>query len=134
MNDDPCLCTSLRRAAHISSAVYDEALAPSGLKVTMYRLMKTIRGNEGLTLTDLAAKLDLERSTLGRNLTVLERRGLVKRMGLDDERAFGVELTDVGAAALREAEPLWREAQNRMRRRLDGASGELLALLQRVED
>ena len=131
---DPCICTSLRRAAHQASALYDAALAPSGLKVTMYRLMKTVRGNEGLTLTELAAELDLDRSTLGRNLTVLERRGLVRRTGLADERASGVVLTEAGGAALRAAEPLWRDAQDRMRHRLDGAAGELLGLLERVED
>ena len=134
MTGEPCICSSLRRAAHASSEFYDAALAPSGLKVTMYRLMKTVRGNEDLTLTGLAAKLDLDRSTLGRNLTVLERRGLVRRTGLKDERASGVELTEAGASALRAAEPLWREAQDRMHRRLDGAAGELLGLLRRVED
>lgn len=98
----------------------------------MYRLMKTIRGNEGLTQTGLAAKLDLDRSTLGRNLGVLERRGLIRRTDCEDERASGVELTGTGFAALEMAEPLWREAQETMRVRL-GAADELLELLKRVE-
>ncbi len=98
----------------------------------MYRLMKTVRGNEDLTLTGLAAKLDLDRSTLGRNLTVLERRGLIRRTDRADERASGVELTDTGAAALQTAEPLWRDAQEMMRNRL-GAADDLLELLKRVE-
>ena len=131
--DDPCLCTSLRRAAHKASETYDAALAPSGLKVTMYRLLKVVRANSDCSLSELAHALDLDRSTLGRNLGVLERRGLVVRKGLADERARGVELTEGGEAALRAAEPLWRDAQDRMRERLEGRAPELLELLGHVE-
>ena len=100
----------------------------------MYRLLKVIGKSADLTLTELAMELDLDRSTLGRNLMVLERRGLVIRKGLSDERAFSVELTETGETALRTAEPLWRDVQDRMRRRLDGASEDLIILLQRVEE
>ena len=131
--DDPCLCTSLRRAAHKASEAYDTALAPSGLKVTMYRLLKVVRANPDCSLSELAHALDLDRSTMGRNLGVLERRGLVARKGLADERARGVELTEAGHAALRAAEPLWRDAQDRMRERLEGRAPELLKLLGHVE-
>ena len=132
MIDEPCFCTALRRAAHLTSAFYDEALAPSGLKVTMYRLLKMIRTNEGLTLTALAEKIDLERSTLGRNISVLERRGLIQRTDQQDERACGVELTAEGEAALAAARPLWKKAQAHMRTRL-GTTNELLKTLQSLE-
>lgn len=130
---DPCLCTSLRHAAHNASELYDAALAPSGLKVTMYRLLKVVRANPDASLSDLAGVLDLDRSTLGRNLGVLERRGLVTRKQPADERTRSAELTEDGHAALRTAEPLWREAQAAMRARLAGSSDELLDLLQRME-
>ena len=46
MNRSDCLCTALRRAALSATALYDDALAPSGLKVTMYRLLKVAAGFE----------------------------------------------------------------------------------------
>ena len=42
MKSDPCICNSLRQAARESTAFYDEMLAPSRLKLTMFRLLKLI--------------------------------------------------------------------------------------------
>ncbi|MBW4706360.1 MarR family winged helix-turn-helix transcriptional regulator [Roseobacter sp. YSTF-M11] len=133
MENGNCICTSLRRAARFSSELYDDALAPSGLKVTMYRLLKQIRDREFESLTELADHLDLERSTLGRNIKVLERRGLVARHQGADERAMNVELTQSGEDALAEAEPLWFAAQKEMRSRLDDSVDDLLRLLDQIE-
>ena len=99
----------------------------------MYRLLKVVCANPDCSLSELAHALDLDRSTLGRNLDVLERRGLVARKGLADERVRSVELTEAGHAALYAAEPLWRGAQDEIRGRLAGSSDELLGLLRRVE-
>ncbi len=128
-----CLCTSLRRAAQLSSEIYDDFLAPSGLKVTMYRLLKQIRDSEFGTLTELAALVGLERSTLGRNIKVLERRGLVIRTEGADERGSSVDLTEAGLSALEEAEPLWSRAQEELHRRLGDGAEELLTVLRRLE-
>lgn len=109
--DDPCLCTALRQAAQSSTAFYDAALAPSGLKVTMYRLLRRIEAAPGASLTTLADTIGLDRSTLGRNLRVLERQGLIALAAGTDGRAKRIDLTDEGRAALRVAVPLWRQAQ-----------------------
>ena len=133
MSTDDCLCTALRRAALASTALYDEALAPSGLKVTMYRLMKKAAGGEPPSISELARRLGLDRSTLGRNVRVLERERLVALRSVADGRERAVTLTAKGRAALEATAPLWRAAQRDLRRRLDGRDAELLDIVRVID-
>jgi DNA-binding MarR family transcriptional regulator len=115
MTDEPCLCTTLRQAAHAATEIYDRALEPTGLKITMYRVIKRLADADKPTITELARIVDLDRSSLGRNLRVLQRMKLVKFTDAEDERAKVVVLTPLGHATLEEARPLWRKAQAKMR-------------------
>jgi len=109
-----CLCTRTRRAALALSDVYDAALAPAGLKVTQFALLRTIRRLDAPTLTVLSDATGLDRSTLGRNVRVLDRMGLVRLKAGRDERTRIVALTDAGGDALALAEPLWQAVQARV--------------------
>jgi DNA-binding MarR family transcriptional regulator len=63
----------------------------------------------------LAAEIALDRSTMGRNLDPLERRGLVRvEVGDRDQRERVAFLTAAGEAAIAAAVPYWREAQGRI--------------------
>lgn len=132
MNDTSCICTALRQAALGATRVYDEALAPSGLKVTMFRLLRRIEAHPGASITVLAEAAGLDRSTLGRNLRVLHRDGLVRLGPGEDDRARSVALTEDGAARLAAAAPLWETAQARMRVALGPEAESLLATLRGV--
>lgn len=111
MNSE-CICISLRHAAQSSTAFYDAALAPSGLKITMFRLLRRIGQSSGISITELARNVSLDRSTLSRNLRVLERQNYVRLSVAEDERARAVTLLPAGAEALAQALPLWTQAQN----------------------
>jgi DNA-binding MarR family transcriptional regulator len=101
-NDDACLCISLRQAALAVTQIYDEAPGSSGLKITMFRLLRRISEAGKPTINELARSLDLDRST-GRNLRVLQRMGYVKLAGGRDERSKLVSLTTGGKARLETA-------------------------------
>lgn len=111
MTETACLCTSLRKAAHDLTRYYDDALAPAGLTVTMYRLLKQCAEAPDRTVTGLAQRLELDRSTLGRNLRVLEREQLVTFAQGKDARHREAHVTRKGQDRLRQARPLWRAAQ-----------------------
>ena len=96
MTDDICLCTGLRQAAHAMTEIYDEALAPSGLKITMFRVIRRLSEAGEPTISELAGIVGLDRSSLGRNLKVLEREELVTFIGGADERSKVVQLTAQG--------------------------------------
>lgn len=118
MSNERCLCIDLRSAAQKLTQVYDEAMAPSGLSVTQFSQMHLIQSLEGPTLTDLAEASQLERSTLGRNLKVLEKMGLITtRAGLD-ARSKTIHLSRKGANAFKRAIPLWYAVQRELVQRL----------------
>jgi DNA-binding MarR family transcriptional regulator len=128
MNDDPCLCTSLRQAALAATQIYDEALEPSGLRITMFRLLRRISEAGQPTISELARIVDLDRSTLGRNLKVLERSGHVQLSGGQDERSKIVSLTGKGRTRFEKALPLWAKAQQTMQARLGDEKAAVYAI------
>ncbi|MDR3535743.1 MAG: MarR family transcriptional regulator [Acetobacteraceae bacterium] len=113
--DPPCACTLLRRASRAVSAAYDTALAPSGLRITQFSVLRTLARLGPLPISRLAAEAALDRSTMGRNLDPLERRGLVRlQVGETDQRERVAHLTPAGEAAIEAALPHWRVAQARV--------------------
>ena len=124
-----CICTALRQAASQSTALYDEALAPSGIKVTMFRLLRHINAGESVSITELAEIVSLDRSTLGRNLRVLEKQSLVSIGSGEDGRARMVSLTKTGRAVLQDAEPRWQTAQSRF---VEIVDNDTMAVLDRL--
>lgn len=124
----PCYCAALRAAARKATALYDEALAPAGLTVAQFSLMRRIEHAGALTVTELARIAELDRSTAGRNVNALARHGLVRMVATDDRREAAAELTAEGAAALQRAAPLWDEAQRRVESALGDGARQLRAL------
>ncbi|MBD3846001.1 MarR family transcriptional regulator [Bosea sp. SSUT16] len=124
-----CYCTVLRTVTRRVAGVYDRALAPLGINIAQYSLMRNIERNAPLTLTQLARLTELDRSTIGRNVRVLQRMGLVELGRGDDQREAMVELSERGQALLNEAGPLWDGIQSQMEQELGPTT---LALLEAV--
>lgn len=113
-----CICVNLRRASRAISQLYDEAMAASGLKVTQFSLLRAIERNEPVAITALADDMQLDRTTLARNLAPLERERLLSRSAGNDQRVTEVRLTPAGRAAIARALPLWESAQALVSRQL----------------
>jgi DNA-binding MarR family transcriptional regulator len=124
-----CYCASLRAAARKATALYDHALASVGLNIAQFSLLRRIERFGPLSLTALAQACELDRSTVGRNVRVLERQGWVTQGEAQDLREAVVRLSAAGVDVLRRGAPLWRAAQERVESILgaEGAHG-LLAL------
>jgi DNA-binding MarR family transcriptional regulator len=126
------LCVSLRNAAHQATLDYDAALSRAGITVTMYRLLKRVDALEVPSLTNMAESMGLDRSTLGRNVRVLEKQGLVQLETGQDSRMAVARLTEAGRHTLERAHPLWARAQAEMSDRLGPNRDQLLAALARL--
>ncbi len=127
-SDSPCACNTLRRATRVLTAAYDKALAPSGLRITQFSVLRTLARRGPLTVSRLAAEAALDRSTMGRNLDPLERRGLVRlEVGDTDQRERVVHLTPDGDAAIEAALPHWRVAQKKIAAVIDYSAIDALA-------
>jgi len=115
VDDAPCACTTLRRVTRAVTAAYDKALEPSGLRITQFSVLRMLDRHGPMPVTQLAERVALERSSMGRNLDPLERRGLVRfEIGKVDQRERVAHLTSAGLAAIQLALPHWRETQDRV--------------------
>ena len=113
-----CAALRARMASRKVSRIFDEALRPLGLKVTQFTLLAAIERGAPSSITELAEALAMERTTLTRNLRILERRGLIEIGPETRRRCRPLRVTEKGKVLLQAALPVWRNAQNRVVARL----------------
>lgn len=111
----PCTVYRLRMAARRATRLYDKHLAPAGLGIAQFGLLQMLCARGGETVTSLAQALDLERTTLTRNLTPLIRQGFVDLKSGPDRRSRAVNITPAGRIKAQAAVALWRNAQMAVR-------------------
>jgi DNA-binding MarR family transcriptional regulator len=112
MGIEKCNCMALRRASRRISHFYDSKLAPTGLRTTQFAILALLDEQGGASVNNLAELLDLDRTTMGKNLRPLERRKYVKiAPSPTDGRSRTITLTNAGGAVLKAARRLWRRAQ-----------------------
>ena len=125
-----CYCAALRSATRKTTAIYDAALAPTGVNLAQFSLLRKIQRAAPVSLSDLGRLAELDRSTIGRNVKVLQRMGLARVTPGEDHREATVTLDAGGLVVLREGAPLWDEAQRRIEERLgEDGPAKLSALL-----
>lgn len=109
-----CSNSAVRRAARQLGQLYDDAMAPLGLKGTQFTLMAQIAHLEAPALKQLADALVMDLSALGHTLKPLTRDGLVELLPDErDKRVKRVRLTTLGTARYRAGAALWKQAQAR---------------------
>jgi DNA-binding MarR family transcriptional regulator len=74
---ETCLCHNVRMASRVVSRAYDEALRPTGLRATQIAVLAAVGARGALSIKSLADSLEMERTTLTRNLKPLEEQALV---------------------------------------------------------
>src|SRR6476619_450183 len=72
-----CTCKNLRKAARAVTQYYDDALRPSGIRSTQFSLLSAIREFGTVNIGRLAEESVMDRTTLTRNLKLLEEEGLI---------------------------------------------------------
>jgi DNA-binding MarR family transcriptional regulator len=105
-------------ATRAVTQLYDDALRPSGLRVTQFSMLAAIAHRGEANLRQLEEALAIDQTTLTRSLGLLERDGLTERVDNPDRRLKTMRLTAKGRAALATARPLWSQAQAQVLREL----------------
>ncbi|WP_144630921.1 MarR family winged helix-turn-helix transcriptional regulator [Bordetella genomosp. 13] len=110
-----CTNSALRRATRRIGQLYDDALAPVGLRATQYSILSQIERAGGEPLVGrMAELLVMDLSALGHTLRALQKDGLVEvRPDENDRRSRRVRLTRAGRARLKQARVLWDGAHRR---------------------
>jgi DNA-binding MarR family transcriptional regulator len=133
-----CACLGFRKASRLVTQLYDECLAPCGLRSTQLVVLLAANILGSSNLRELADELAMDRSTLTRNLKPLIGQRLLRVVASKGRgRSKSIVVTVRGHEKLCEAAPLWQEAQNTMRARLGDDQlrrvlGDLAAVTQSV--
>ncbi len=106
-----CVAFNLRRANRLVTQAFDDALRPSGLKITQFSLLTAAYLQKNQNLNKLARIMGMDRTTLSRNLKLMEKKGLVNLEKGQDKREVRVCVTKLGLDQFRRAAPLWHQAQ-----------------------
>jgi DNA-binding MarR family transcriptional regulator len=107
-----CACFNLRRAARLVTQRFDRAFRDAGITANQFSILMATYNQEGILLTQLARTLGTERTTLSRNVSLLERLGMVSIAMGGDRRERRITMTKQGITLLEKALPLWQKAQN----------------------
>jgi DNA-binding MarR family transcriptional regulator len=118
MSADSCTCGELRKAARAITLLYDNAFKSSGLLSTQFNVLDVICNSNLIRISDLAEKQGMDRTTLTRNLSVLERQGFIKISSGEDHRTRIVTATKKGRTAVAKAIPLWIEVQRKVKQQM----------------
>jgi DNA-binding MarR family transcriptional regulator len=130
-----CACGRLRRATRSLTQLYDDLMAPSGLRVTQFSLLRSLATQGTSRMSDLARVQLLDRTALSRTLDPLVERGLVEIVPGEDARTRLVSLTRAGARAIRTALPHWERAQTQVAAKIGPDRLQaLIATLKAVEE
>ena len=122
MSVDSCTCGELRKAARAVTLLYDNAYKSSGLLSTQLNVLHVIYKSDSIRITHLAKELGMDRTTLTRNLSVLERQGFIKISSGKDNRTRIVAITSKGRTAVAKAIPLWNEVQRKVKQQMGETS------------
>jgi len=132
-----CSSQKVRRLSRRISQHFDRIVASSGLKTTQYSLLSHVVQLGPIRPGELAQAMDLDASTLTRNLHPLAAAGWVVVGPGENERSRMVSATDAGRVKRAEAQRTWKRAQLAFNERvgaeavgrLHAAVDECLALL-----
>ena len=106
-----CYCTNLRRSANAISDFYDEGLKETELTISQYYLLINLRRLNSANITHWAECVGLDRSTMVRNIKVLQSRGFIESA---EGQGKTFKLSETGEKALDAAAPIWSMAQKKI--------------------
>lgn len=120
----PVGCTSLklRQLSRRVSQHYDHIVGATGLKTSQYSLLSHVVKLGPLRPGELAGHMEMDASTLTRNLQPLAAQGWVEVGPGDDGRSRFVSATDAGRDKRAEAQREWKRAQLALNERLGVAT------------
>lgn len=109
-----CIDFNLRKATRAVNQFYDSKIRDVGITVTQHTLLTIIKMLQPITITKLSDTAVMDRTTLARNLKLLEKKSLVEINPGEDRRERLISLTKLGSKTQSKSLPLWKEAQKEL--------------------
>lgn len=108
---DECVIVRARFISRTLTAIYDSHLRPHGVKASQMNILVVTGKLDLATPQKVCSYLNLEASTLSRNVERMRAKGWLKNQADADGRAAPFSLTAKGQRLLEEIRPSWRRAQ-----------------------
>ena len=113
-----CTNLKLRQLTRLVTRHYDHYTAAAGLKTTQYSLLSHVEKLGPIRPGDLARSMQMDASSLTRNMQPLVAQGWLRIGAGEDARSRLVEITDAGRAKRVEGQRAWKLAQLALNERL----------------
>jgi DNA-binding MarR family transcriptional regulator len=118
-----CFCLASRQAARKITRLYDSHMQESGIRVTQFTILSQLMLRGEMPVGKLAGILGVERTTLTRNLALLEGERWISTRPGEDPRSRIIAITAQGRGIVRRSFPQWSKAQAQVGKLL-GADGQ----------
>jgi DNA-binding MarR family transcriptional regulator len=113
-----CACFNFRKASRTVTQLFDQILAPLGVRSTQLVILVATQVYGPIGLAKLAHAMVMDRSTITRNLQPLVSLGYLKLSGKSGRAGKTVEITPAGQELLVKALPYWEQAQSTLLARM----------------
>ena len=109
---EQCACFNLRSMAREITNDYNNSLRLKNINSTQIPILAILNIYNQIETTKIAKMLNLEVSTLRRNISILMRKKLIKIVKKDVNGNL-LSLTKEGFLKLKETLPIWRKSQKK---------------------
>jgi DNA-binding MarR family transcriptional regulator len=128
-----CYCASTRQVARRLTRFYEAELRDTRVSPTQFELMSNLQGRPGASQSELATAMDVDQTTLSRNLKLLiTEKWVTVTPSKSDARRGEYRLSTEGRKALRKAQPHWERATKLVQERLGETALETLGVLDKL--
>lgn len=128
-----CYCAGTRQVARRLTRFYEAELRSAGMNPSQFELMANLRGRPGASQSQLAAAMDVDQTTLSRNLKLLVGLGWVSvGASARDGRRSEYSLSGEGLRVFRRAVPCWERAMRRIEEGLGVKAAGVWGVLERL--
>jgi DNA-binding MarR family transcriptional regulator len=125
-----CFGLNIHRAGRTVAKKFDDAFRMLGVNHWQFSLLMTINKPDGMTVSELANALVVDRTTITANVKPLERMGLISiTVGETDARSRQIQLTREGVDLLKEAFPIWERVNGEIGHVVETGKEEVLGAL-----
>ncbi len=111
---EQCLGNRIGRLHRVVARQFDQAMRPLGLSLPQLEVLAVLMMGTVVAPSTIAEALAIERSTISRNIAIMERNGWIKTDSSPSGRTTGVSITSRGVDMLASADAAWANAQQQV--------------------
>ena len=106
-----CLAVRIRLLNRTVTNIFDEVLRPLGVKVSQLNVLIVVAKRGPISPGDVARRLNMEKSTLSRNVERMRTRGWLEVSEGDTGRQQILKIGSAGRQLIKKSLPFWKQAQ-----------------------